>query len=52
MKITKKNQNAKRILARVLNPGFRYEAQEELLFACTSFVILLIFATADVLARV
>lgn len=52
MKITNRNQNEKRLLARVFNPGFHHEAQEELLFACTSLVILLLFATADVLARI
>lgn len=29
----------------------KYETQEELFFACTSFLILLIVATADVLVR-
>ncbi|MBN8538751.1 MAG: hypothetical protein J0L82_00070 [Deltaproteobacteria bacterium] len=28
-----------------------YETQEELFFACTSLLILLVLATADVLAR-
>ncbi|CAN5534019.1 hypothetical protein BH10BDE1_BH10BDE1_17990 [soil metagenome] len=29
----------------------KYESQEELFFACTSFLILLFFATADILVR-
>lgn len=30
--------------------ALRYESQEELFFACTSFILLLLLATADVLA--
>ncbi len=31
--------------------ALRYDSQEELFFACTSFILLLIVATADVLVR-
>lgn len=43
--------SARNLTARAVKV-LRYESQEELFFACTSLVLLLLLATADVLVRV